>query len=55
VFTKDGATLEKYRRFLEPILTAMTQKEPDPAKAKELYEALDSFYNSKLGAKLLGN
>jgi hypothetical protein len=55
VFTKDGATLQKYRRFLEPILTAMTQKEPDPAKAKELYDALDSFYNSKLAAKLLGN
>jgi hypothetical protein len=55
LFTKDSATLEKYRRFLEPILTAMTQKEPDPAKAKELYEAMDSFYNSKLAVKLFEN
>jgi hypothetical protein len=53
--THDGATLEKYSRFLEPILNTMIKKESNPAKAKEFYEALDSFYNSKLAAKLLGN
>lgn len=53
--THDGTTLEKYGRFLEPILNAMIKKESNPAKAKEFHEALDSFYNSKLAAKLLGN
>jgi hypothetical protein len=46
--TRDGATLEKYGRFLEPILNAMIKKEQNPAKSKQFYEALNTFYSSQL-------
>jgi hypothetical protein len=42
----DSATLEKYNRFLEPILTTMIKNEPDPAKAKQLQQYLSASYNS---------
>jgi hypothetical protein len=53
--THDGATLEKYGRFLEPILNAMIKKEANPAKAKEFNEALNTFYNSQLARNQRGN
>jgi hypothetical protein len=53
--THDGATLEKYGRFLEPILNAMIKKESNPAKAKEFYEALNTFYSSQLARSQRGN
>lgn len=40
--THDTATLRKYSRFLEPILSTM--KEEHPAQARELGEALDALY-----------
>src|SRR5216684_4873033 len=46
--TQDEATLAKYSRFLEPILQAIIQKERNPARAKKLYENLNSFYNSEI-------
>jgi len=46
--TQDKATLAKYSRFLEPILQAIIQKERNPARAKRLYENLNSFYNSEI-------
>src|SRR6266567_4646375 len=46
--TQDKATLAKYSRFLEPILQAIIQKERNPARAKKLYENLNSFYNSEI-------
>jgi hypothetical protein len=42
----DRATLEKYSRFLEPILTAMIKNEPNPAKVKQLQEYLSASYNA---------
>jgi hypothetical protein len=53
--THDGATLEKYGRFLEPILNAMIKKEPNPAKAKQFDEALNTFYSSQLARNQRGN
>src|SRR6266571_4280059 len=46
--TQDKATLAKYSRFLEPILQAIIQNERNPARAKRLYENLNSFYNSEI-------
>ena len=46
--TQDKATLAKYSRFLEPILQAIIQKERNPARAKKLYENLNSFHNSEI-------
>src|SRR6266849_1119330 len=44
----DDATLANYARFLEPILNTMIQQAPTPARAKKLYENLNSFYNSEI-------
>jgi hypothetical protein len=53
--TNDGATLEKYSRFLEPILNSMIKKEQNPAKSKQFYEALNTFYSSQLARTQRGN
>jgi|HubBroStandDraft_6_1064221.scaffolds.fasta_scaffold18505_4 hypothetical protein len=53
--THDGATLEKYSRFLEPILNTMIKKEQNPAKSKQFYEALNTFYSSQLARNQRGN
>ena len=39
----DKATLKTYGRFLEPILESMIQKVPSPARARQLYQGLNSF------------
>jgi hypothetical protein len=53
--THDGATLEKYSRFLEPILNAMIKKETNPANTKKFYQALNSFYNVELAQNRSSN
>jgi hypothetical protein len=49
--THDNATLEKYGRFLEPILQSLINKERHPAKLRQLQQAL----NSVLSAEVAGN
>jgi len=44
----DGATLEKYGRFLEPILETMIARESDPAKIQQLRTNLDTFYTLEI-------
>jgi hypothetical protein len=51
----DTATLEKYSRFLEPILTTIIKKEPSPAKARQLQEYLSSYYSSAIAKNLRAN
>ena len=46
--THDGATLSKYGRFLEPILQAMMKKEPNPAKVRQLQEALNTYWSAEV-------
>ncbi|MFZ0038423.1 MAG: hypothetical protein WAK91_13425, partial [Candidatus Acidiferrales bacterium] len=40
----DRETLQKYNRFLEPILNIMIERELDPARAAKLQEYLQSVY-----------
>ena len=42
----DETTLAKYARFLEPILTAMIKQAPTSAKAQQLREYLNAYFNS---------
>ena len=42
----DETTLAKYARFLEPILTAMIKEAPTSAKAQQLREYLNAYFNS---------
>jgi hypothetical protein len=42
----DKATLEKYGRFLEPILQTMLEKEASPARARKLNEYLNTVQSS---------
>jgi hypothetical protein len=51
----DAATLEKYGRFLEPILATMITKEPSPAKARQLQEYLGSYYSFAIAQNLRAN
>jgi hypothetical protein len=51
----DTATLEKYSRFLEPILATMIKNEPSPAKARQLQEYLSSYYSSAIAKNLRAN
>jgi hypothetical protein len=44
----DGATLEKYGRFLKPILETMIARESDPVKVQQLRANLDTFYASEI-------
>jgi hypothetical protein len=41
----DTATLEKYGRFLEPILATMIKRETNPAQARQLREYLNTVYS----------
>jgi hypothetical protein len=42
----DDATLANYARFLEPILNKMIKQATTPAKAQQLREDLNAYYNS---------
>jgi hypothetical protein len=42
--SNDRATLSKYSRFLEPILSTMIQKSTDPARQRRLTEYLNAVY-----------
>ena len=44
----DDATLKVYGRFLEPILESIVRKDPRPARAQQLYQALNAFQNSEI-------
>ena len=44
----DRATLEKYGRFLEPILQTMIARESDPAKVQQLRLNLNAFYTAEI-------
>jgi hypothetical protein len=44
----DRATLEKYRRFLEPILQTMIAKEAQPSLARKFSEYLNSVYSAQI-------
>jgi hypothetical protein len=51
----DTTTLEKYSRFLEPILATMIKKEPNPAKARQLQEYLSFYYSSAIAQNVRAN
>jgi hypothetical protein len=53
--TRDGATLSKYGRFLEPILQAMMKKEPNPAKVRQLQEALNAYWSAEVAKNRRGD
>ena len=46
--TNDSATLKMFGRFLEPILETMIQKESNPARVQQFYQALNSYYSSEV-------
>jgi hypothetical protein len=46
---RDKATLEKYGRFLEPILHTMTANESNPSLAQKLTEYLNAVYAVQIG------
>jgi len=46
----DNATLEKYGRFLEPILQTMLEKDASPARARKLNEYLNRLKSSLITA-----
>jgi len=50
----DRATIERYGRFLAPILETMIEKEKYPARAGQLREYLDTFYSSQVAQNLQG-
>jgi hypothetical protein len=51
----DTATLEKYSRFLEPILATMIKKEPNSAKVRQLQEYLGLYNSSAVAQNLRAN
>jgi len=51
----DTATLEKYSRFLEPILSTMIKNEPSSAKAKQLQAYLGLSYNHLIAQNVRPN
>jgi hypothetical protein len=51
----DTATLEKYSRFLEPILATLIKKESNSAKVRQLQEYLGFYYNSAIAQNLRSN
>ena len=46
--THDSATLKMFGRFLEPLLETMIQKESNPARVQQFYQALNSYYSSEV-------
>jgi hypothetical protein len=44
----DRTTLEKYSRFLEPILATLIKKESNPAKVRQLQDYLGFYYSSAI-------
>ena len=52
VAAHDNATLQKYSRFLEPILATMIQQERDSAKAERLHARLSSYYGTLIAQNL---
>jgi hypothetical protein len=46
--THDIATLKMFGRFLEPILETMIQKESNPARVRQLQQALSYYYSSEI-------
>jgi hypothetical protein len=53
--THDGVTLEKYGRFLEPILQGMMKKERNSSKLRQLQQALDSVYSAEVARNQRGS
>ena len=53
--THDGAALSQYGRFLEPILQAMMKKEPNPARVRQLQEALTTYWSAEAAKNRAGN
>jgi hypothetical protein len=51
----DTATLEKYGRFLEPILSTMIKNEPSPAKVRQLQAYLGVCYKSLVAQNIHPN
>ena len=51
----DTATLEKYGRFLEPILSTMMKNEPNPAKVRQLQAYLGLSYNHLIAQNVRPN
>jgi hypothetical protein len=48
LLANDNATLRMYGRFLEPILESIVQKNSDPSRVQQLYQALNSFRISEI-------
>ena len=50
--THDSATLKMFGRFLEPLLETMIQKESNPARVQQFYQALNSYYGSEVAQRV---
>ena len=51
----DTTTLEKFGRFLEPILTTLIKKERNAARAQKFQKDLGAYYNSAIDRNQPGN
>ena len=52
ISSHDDSTLQKYGRFLEPILNTIIRKEPDKAQVEKLRAQLNVVYNSQIQRNL---
>jgi hypothetical protein len=52
--THDGATLEKYGRFLEPILQSMIKKESNPRRVRQIENSLSAYWSAEVAKNRVG-
>lgn len=50
----DGATLEKYGRFLEPILQSMIKKESNPGRVRQIENSLSAYWSAEVAKNRVG-
>jgi sulfatase maturation enzyme AslB (radical SAM superfamily) len=52
--THDDATLEKYGRFLEPILQSMIKKESNPRRVRQIENSLSAYWSAEVAKNRVG-
>jgi hypothetical protein len=50
----EGATLEKYGRFLEPILQSMIKKESNPGRVRQIEDSLSVNWSAEVAKNRVG-
>jgi hypothetical protein len=51
---RDGATLEKYGRFLEPILQSMIKKESNRGRVRQIENSLSAYWSAEVAKNRVG-